>query len=69
MKKTVTLLISILLLVCFLAACGDQTQEMNSSDHVSLEAAVDTVESIEPSEIENSNELAEPEEITFSLAQ
>lgn len=62
MKKTVFLLLSALLLVCSLAACGDQAQEMNSSNHVSLVATADTVESTEMSEIGNSNELAEPSE-------
>lgn len=55
-------MLSALLLVCSLAACGDQTQEMNSSNHVSLETAADTVESTAPFEIENSDELAEPSE-------
>lgn len=62
MKKTVSLLLSALLLVCSLAACGDQTQEMNSSNHVSLEDAIDTVESTVSSEMENSNELTGPSE-------
>lgn len=62
MKKTVSLLLSALLLVSSLAACGDQTQEMNISNHVSLEAAADTVESTAPSAMENSDELAEPSE-------
>lgn len=62
MKKTVTLLLSTLLLVCSLAACGNQRQEMNNSNHVSLETATDTVESTESSEMENSNELAESSE-------
>lgn len=62
MKKTVTLLLPTLLLVCSLAACGNQKQEMNNSNHTSLEAATDTAESTESSEMENSNELAEPSE-------
>ena len=62
MKKTVSLLLSALLLICSLAACGDQTQEMNSSNHVSLETAADTVESTAASEMENSDELAESSE-------
>lgn len=62
MKKTVTLLFSTLLLVYSLTACGNQRQEIDNSNHVSLEAAAGTVESTEPSEMENSDELAEPSE-------
>lgn len=62
MKKTVTLLLPTLLLICSLAACGNQAQEMNSSHHVSLEDATDTVESTGSSELENSSELEEPSE-------
>lgn len=51
-----------LLLVSSLAACSNQAQEMNSSNHVSLETATDTVESTEPSEKENNNGVAEPSE-------
>ncbi len=55
-------MLSALLPVCSLAACGGQAQEMNIRNHVSLETATDTVESTEPSEKENNNELAEPSE-------
>lgn len=62
MKKTVSLLLSALLLVCFLTACGKQAQEGNSSNYVSLEAAADTVESTASSGMEKSSELAESSE-------
>lgn len=49
MKKIVTLLLSALLLVYSLAACGNQRPEINNSNPVSLGAATDTVESTESS--------------------
>ena len=58
LKKTVFLVLS-LLLMCFLAACGRGEQKIQNSDSVTTVDVSDSTEHAEFSEVENSGDFAE----------